>query len=72
MARYSVWSLMPTDNVWLEVGEDLTKREAEASVAAKLRAAAKYRIPDEAAFIALPAGRRPTQADLDEFRAKAE
>lgn len=57
--KYSVWSKMPTnDNVWLEVGDGLTEKEAKESVERKRAAAEKHGV--EAEFVALPVGRQPS------------
>lgn len=56
--RYSVWSLSPDRQHWLEVGQEFPQDEAEADAARKTRLAAKHHMTN-AVFVALPAGEQP-------------
>lgn len=57
--RYAIWSRISKHHAWIEVAQDLTKKEAEEGVARRQRVAEKNNMDPEG-FVALPAGQVPS------------
>jgi hypothetical protein len=64
--HWSIWSLTPDRRNWLEVAEDLPKREAIITAEQRTKIAAKHGLP-EAQYIALPKGERPGPEHVKTF-----
>lgn len=59
--EYAVWSWFPHMNQWLEMGQGMSRSEAEGDVQAKYKAARRERMTGWA-YVALPKGQEPSGA----------